>query len=61
MIDKQTKVMFVDSQEKINKDKASKALRLAKKQEIEKLKTHEWVASADGKTMTLKRKENGNK
>jgi hypothetical protein len=53
---KQTKVMFVDSEEKINKDKANKALRLAHKQEAEKMKTHIWVTSADGKTMTLKRK-----
>ena len=56
MVIKQTKVMFVDSQEKINKNKASKALKLAKLQEAEKIKTHYWVTSADGKTMTLKRK-----
>lgn len=56
MNDKQKKVMFVDSEEKINKSKASKALKLAKSQEIEKMKTHIWVTSTDGKTMTLKRK-----
>jgi hypothetical protein len=56
MVIKQTKVMFVDSQEKINKDKASKALRLAKSQEEEKKETHYWVTSVDGKTMTFKRK-----
>jgi predicted metallo-beta-lactamase superfamily hydrolase len=53
---KQTKVMFVDSDEKINKSKASKALKLAKSQE----ETHYWVTSADGKTRTLKKREYGN-
>jgi hypothetical protein len=56
MVIKQTKVMFVDSEEKINKNKASKALKLAKIQEAEKMKTHVWITSADGKTQTFKRK-----
>lgn len=50
------KLILIDSEKKIHDGKAKKAQRLAHEQEIEKMKTHIWVTSADGKTKTLKKK-----
>lgn len=39
--------------EKINKLNSKKALQTAKNQELEKIKTHKWIVSIDGKTKKL--------
>ena len=46
----------IHDENKTSKKKALKLLELAKNQEVEKLKTHNWSVSNDGKTMILKAK-----
>lgn len=44
----------IHDENKTSKKKALKFLELVRNQETEKLKTHTWSVSKDGKTMVLK-------